>query len=86
MNPETIAAEDVLDSIQKEASAISIKVEDMVDRLFSISTPNTDMAIVMKAMSLTIILRTALQIFDNLDTILEDIDSFSVNLDDEEEE
>ena len=86
MNPQTIAAEDVLDSIQKEARAISIKVEDMVNTLFSISTPNTDMAIVMKAMSLTIILRTALQIFDNLDNILEDIDSFSVNLDDEDEE
>ena len=86
MNPQTIAAEQVLASIEKEVGAINIKVEDMVNRLFSICTPNTDMAIVIKAMSLTIILRMALQILDNLDNILEDVDNFEGCLTIEDEE
>ena len=86
MNPETITAEEVLNTIQKEAWAITKRLEDMVNRLFSICTPNTDMAIVIKAMSLTIILRMALQILDNLDNILEDVDNFEGCLTIEDEE
>ena len=86
MNPETITAEEVLNTIQKEAWAITKRLEDMVNRLFSICTPNTDMAIVIKAMSLTIILRMALQILDNLDNILEDVDNFAGCLTIEDEE